>query len=74
MSFYLSGEPEESLRLKSFSSSSRGGKATIRIELETSDFDDLGYALGRLAKVQDGQKRKPKAAIRLALPKPEDDR
>ena len=74
MSFYLSGEPEESLRLKSFSSSSRGGKATIRIELETSDFDDLGYALRMLVSVQDGQKRKPKAVTRLALPKPEDDR
>jgi len=74
VSFYLSGTPEESLRLKSFSSTSRGGKATIRIELETCDFDDMGYALRCLTKVQEGQKRKPNAATRLALPKPEDDR
>ena len=70
MSFYLSGDPEESLRLKSFSSTSKGGKATIRIELETSDFYDLGYALKMLASVQDGQKRKLKPVTRLALPKP----
>lgn len=85
MTFYLFGEPDESLRLKSYTSSSRGEKMTIKIELETGDHFTLGYTLQKLAEVQKGQrakpekpKPKPKAkplalpAPRLALPKPED--
>lgn len=85
MTFYLFGKHDEALRLKSYASSSRGTKMTIRIEIETSDPFAYGYALGQLAEVQKGQrtkpekpKPKPKAkplalpAPQLALPKPED--
>ncbi len=72
MSFFLSGDPDEKLRLKSFTSSSRGARMTIKIECETDDPYELAYALMALGKVQRGQraKQKPKATP-LALPKPE---
>ncbi|WP_054007865.1 hypothetical protein [Cypionkella psychrotolerans] len=76
MGLYL--DPEGSFRLKAFSSASRGTKATIKIEVETDDLDDLGFFLGSLARLQEQQKqavvvkreaaKKPKM---LALPKPE---
>lgn len=82
--FHLSSEPDSKLRLKSFSSASRGGKSTISIVIETVDPWELGYALHALAQVQAGQKvrppkpePKPKTkplalpAPRLALPEPE---
>lgn len=75
--FFLSGDHDESLRLKSFGATSRGGKSTIRIELETTDPYDLGYALSKLSEVQKAQRApKPTAApkkdapARLALPAP----
>ncbi|WP_353429470.1 hypothetical protein [Paracoccus denitrificans] len=86
MTFRLFGLPEAELRLKSFSSSSRGTRMTIRIEVETSDPFEFGYALRNLAEVQKGQRAKPKKtkptpkpkvkplalpAPQLALPKPE---
>lgn len=83
MTFYLFGTPDCSLRLKSYSATTKGGKSTLRIEIETSDPHELAYALNELASVQAGQKApkpepKPKArmlalpAPRLALPSPED--
>ncbi len=70
MGLYL--EPYSPIRLKSFSSSVRGGKATIRVELETEDMNELGFELSSLKLLQQKQmaegKRKP---ARLALPKPE---
>lgn len=63
--FYLFGKPDERLKLKKFSASSSGTKATIRIEIETQDMSMLGYALESLGQVQQGQNAKP-----LALPKP----
>lgn len=76
MGLYL--DPEGSFRLKSFSSASRGTRATIKIEVETDNLDDLGFFLGQLARQQEQQKleaaakreasKKPKL---LALPKPE---
>jgi hypothetical protein len=89
MTFYLFGTPDEKLRLKNYASSSKGGKSTIRIEIETSDPYELGFALLKLGEVQKGQKPPPppkparhaKApkmlalpSPQLALPKPEDDR
>ncbi|MGD9862556.1 MAG: hypothetical protein AB7S99_05020 [Pseudodonghicola sp.] len=84
--FYLHGRPDDRLRLKSFGATSKGAKSTIRIELETEDAFELGYALQSLAQVQEGQKppkptpkRQTKAkqlalpAPQLALPRPEDD-
>lgn len=72
MSFYLFGSPDEQLRLKSFSSTSRGGKCTIRIEIETTSPHHMGYALEELAKVQAGQRVKPAKRMTkiLALPAP----
>lgn len=73
MSFYIFGKPESKLRLKSFSASNRGGKSTIRIELETEDHFELGYALQSLAETQKEQRAKPKPPAKpklLALPKP----
>lgn len=79
MSFLLLGLPEAELRLKSFSSSSRGTRMTIRIEVETSDPLDFGFALQALTEVQRGQRAKPEKpkplalpAPQLALPRPED--
>ncbi|WP_126976504.1 hypothetical protein [Frigidibacter oleivorans] len=59
MSFHLLGAPDETLRLKSFGSTSKGAKAVIRIEIETSDMWALGHALKELAEVQAGQQLKP---------------
>lgn len=73
MSFYLFGESNEKLRLKSVSSSLRGNKSVIKIELETSDPFEFGHALQSLAKVQAGQRArpsKPKPSKPLALPAP----
>ena len=79
MSFYLFGEPDDALKIKAFSSSTRGGKATIRIELETSNMTEFGWALRSLAETQQSQRAKskpepkPKAAKPrvLALPAPQ---
>lgn len=74
MSFMIWGSPEAKLRLKSFGHTSRGGKSTIKIEVETDDPFELGYAIQSLAEVQKGQRAKPKPqpkAKPLALPKPE---
>lgn len=72
-------DPDSSIRLKAFSSSSRNDKALIKLEVEVSDLSELGYALSRLqhqmaeqkaadlAK-RDAAKKLPKL---LALPKPE---
>lgn len=65
-------EPDSPIRLKSFTSASRGGKATIRIELETADMSQFGYFLQSLGRLQQEQKvPPPKPKTRLALPKPE---
>ena len=73
--FNLYGEPDAVLRLKAFSSSSRGGKFSIRIVVETDDPTKFGFALADLAEVQKGQKAKPApkrpAQKLLALPAPE---
>ncbi|MAU46250.1 MAG: hypothetical protein CMP09_15825 [Yangia sp.] len=77
--FMLSDRPDTALRLKSFSSATRGEKATIKIEIETTDMWALAGALKDLGDVQRGQKP-PKASTRsdgkaaaqkrLALPSP----
>lgn len=69
--FYLRGCHDEKLRLKSFSSTSRSGKSTIKIELETNDPFELGYALQNLSEVEKGQKAKQAKPRRLALPPPD---
>lgn len=78
MGLYL--DPEGKMRLKSFSSATRGTKGVIKIEVETDDLDELGFFLGSLARLAQQQKleadlkraagKKPKL---LALPKPEAD-
>jgi len=72
-------EPDGHMRLKSFSSSSRGDKALIKIEVEVSELREMGYALSRLQRQMEEQKAadlaKREAAKKrpklLALPKPE---
>ncbi len=77
--FFLFGVPDAELRLKSFSGASKNGKHVIRIEIETTDTSNFGYALRDLGDVQAGQKprkapaKSPKAKP-LALPEPEDGR
>lgn len=72
-------DPESGFRLKSFSSSSRGDKGLIKLEVEVSKLRELGYALSRLQRQMEEQeaadlakretaKKRPKL---LALPKPE---
>ena len=85
--FHISGDPESPLKIKSFSSTTRGEKATIRLEIDITDLSWLGYTLKELAEVQKEQRRKPKPAPKakpakqkmlalpapqLALPAPED--
>lgn len=46
----------KSARLKSFVSSSRGTRGTVRIEIECSDMDDFGYLLKKLVELDAEQK------------------
>lgn len=76
MGLYL--DPQGKMRLKSFSSATRGVKGVVKIEVETDDMDELGFFLGSLARLAERQSReadlKRKAAKKpklLALPKPE---
>ena len=73
MEKYFVLSSERSLLVKSVTSTTRGGKATIKVELETTDFDELSYALRCLNEVQAAQvapKVRNKPAL-LALPAPE---
>ena len=70
----------DELRLKSFSSSSRGGNALIKIEIEVRDLSAIGYALSRLQRLMEEQKAADRATSTantkpklLALPKPGDN-
>lgn len=69
MTFLVSGDPNSAVRIKSFSSSTRGEKSTIRIELECSDLWELGFTLRALAETQKAQREKP-----APPPKPEKPR
>lgn len=69
MSFFIHGSPEAAAQIKSFSSSTRGERAVIRIELEVTDLSWLGYILKELAETQKAQRRKPKPEPK-AKPKP----
>ena len=76
MGLYL--DPEGRVRLKSFSSATRGTKGVIKIEIETDDLSELGFFLSSLSRLQEQQKleaelrrkavKKPKL---LALPAPD---
>lgn len=76
MGLYLT----EGQRLKSFTSTTRGTKGIVKIEVEFDDLWELGYFLRGLAEAEAEQKRKaaearkPKAAkktpAQLALPAP----
>jgi len=77
MGYFILSSDRAGLRLKSFGATSRGEKSTLRIELETTDPYELGYALTSLAEVQKGQRApqrppspKKNVATRLALPAP----
>lgn len=70
MSVFISGAHDSELRIKSFSSSTRGEKATIRIELELTDLSWLGYTLKELADTQKSQRQKPKPVPKAKAPKP----
>ncbi|PTV94038.1 hypothetical protein C8J27_11089 [Rhodobacter aestuarii] len=73
MAFWIDGDRQNPLRLKSFSSSgTSSGKSTIKITLETSDPWALGDALRGLAEVQRSQNDKQEPKRRLALPAPEE--
>ena len=79
MSFYLFGRPDEPMRLKSYSATTKAGKTVLKIELESTDMWAVAHALTELAQVQAGQRIKPAAAkaakakpeMRLALPSPQ---
>lgn len=57
-SIYFSG----SVRLKTSSSSSRGGKTTIKIELETTDHYDAASVLQQLDEIDQAQRTKDRPA------------
>ena len=79
MTIHIWDDPECHLKIKSFSSSTRGEKASIRIDLDVTDLEWLGYTLRELAKTQKAQRQKPKPAPKakpakpkmLALPAPQ---
>lgn len=60
-------------KLKTYSVSSRGGKAVVKLELEVSDPHALGYLVQKLAdfKPEPPPKKSARAPQRL-LPPPED--
>ena len=72
----------DGMRLKSFSSATKGTKGTVKIEVEIDDLWDMGFFLRELAQLDAKQKakvveaRKPKAKPeprqqkQLALPAP----
>jgi hypothetical protein len=74
-------DPDKGLRLKSFSSSSRGDKGLIKLEIEVNDLSELGFELSCLQRQMAKQKaadlaKREAAKARpklLALPKPEAD-
>lgn len=83
MSFYLFGNPDEQLRLKNVSSSTRNGKGIIKIEIEADSLEHLAWAIRDLEEVRKGQRARPEKpkqqpkskllalpAPQLALPKP----
>lgn len=70
MSFYLFGDPDEKLRLKSFSGAARNGKMVLKIECEATDSYEFAYALERLACVQAGQKPPASPPPKAKQPKP----
>ena len=53
---------DESVRLKSYSALSKGGKSTIKVELETADHFDLASILRQLDAIDQAQREasKPK--------------
>lgn len=77
MSFYLFGNPDEALRLKNVSSSTRNGKGVLKIEIETDCLDHLSWAVRDLEEVRRNQRarsERPKPQPKpkpLALPAPQ---
>lgn len=70
------GTPDEEAKIKSFSGTSKGGKHTIRIELEMTDAWRFGHYLEQLQETQKAQNppkdpsSKTTKSKRLALPAP----
>jgi hypothetical protein len=70
MSEYFSLSSNGSLRVKAVTSSSRGEKGLIRIELETLNLEEMGWALRQLNAVIKAQAQPKKKPVTLALPHP----
>ncbi|QYK42843.1 MAG: hypothetical protein KF887_07005 [Paracoccaceae bacterium] len=66
---HVFNEPRPGFRLKSFSSSSKGERSILKIELEIDDPMEVAFLLKELANLTRAQKAKPKAL--LALPRPD---
>lgn len=69
MGLYLN----ERWRLKSFSAASKLGKSTVKIEIETDDYNELGFFMSTLddmRKQQESQKSRRSKPRVLALPAP----
>lgn len=61
--FMLSSSDQEQMALKTFSSSTTNGKATVKITLETTDMYALARCLKDLGEVfEEHRKRKPTRA------------
>jgi len=69
MGLYLN----EHWRLKAYSSTTKGGKSLVRIEVETEDFQELGFFLSTLSDIERTQKRnaRKRSPALLALPAPD---
>lgn len=53
-------------RLKSYSATAKGGKSTVRIEIECDEPGSLGYLLTELGEIQRAQDRTRKAEAKAA--------
>lgn len=70
MGFFIHDAPDSPLRIKSFSSTTKGERAVLRIDLEITDLSWLGYTLKELAEAQKKQRQKPKPEPKPKVQKP----
>lgn len=61
MTFVLGDSPDEKLRLRSFSATSKGLKSVLTITIETEEPYALAHAIERLGEVDKGQRSPPPA-------------
>jgi len=64
----------ETVRLRSYSATSKAGKSTIKVELETTDHFDLESILRQLDEIDRAQREAAKPAKKAAQPRDRKER